>query len=95
MINKYLQAHANKRVKPAIKCKDGFTMSVQVSKDHHCTPRSDNGPYSHVEVGYLAQYEPALIPYAEFKNKPLNNTLFNNVPVAIVNALIAKHGGLQ
>ena len=39
---------------PAIRCKDGFTMSVQAKDGAYCSPREDypNTPYTHVECGY-------------------------------------------
>ncbi len=40
------------KLMPHIVCNDGTTLSVQTSHTHYCTPRTDHGPYSHVEVGY-------------------------------------------
>lgn len=39
-------------INPIIKCKDGFTISVQASETHYCEPRSDVGPYTHYECGF-------------------------------------------
>ena len=40
-----------------VKCKDGFTMSVQASKSHYSEPKNDEGPYSEVEVGIPSHYD--------------------------------------
>lgn len=49
---------------PAIECADGFTMSVQASRSHYCTPRNDVGPYTAVEVGFPSKHENRIAPYA-------------------------------
>ena len=51
-----------------IQCKDGFSMSVQASSGHYCSPRNDVGPYIEVEVGYPSEYTPELRPYMEKPN---------------------------
>ena len=38
-----------KPIQKNILCMDGFEFSVQASRDHYCTPRNDQGPYT---VGY-------------------------------------------
>jgi hypothetical protein len=47
-----ISGYAYKYQAPTVVCADGSTMSVQASKFHYCTPRSDFGPYTHVEVWY-------------------------------------------
>ena len=37
---------------PRLICANGFTLSIQASKYSYCTPRSNSGPYSEVEVGF-------------------------------------------
>lgn len=34
----------------AFRCTDGFTLSIQASSGTHCTPKTDDGPWTHVEV---------------------------------------------
>ena len=34
----------------AITCRDGARFSIQASHYHYCTPRTDTGPWTHVEV---------------------------------------------
>ena len=53
---------AHKKVQPQIRCRDGFRVSVQASRDHFCTPRDDHGPCTHVEVGYPSEWEDLLLP---------------------------------
>lgn len=76
-------------VRPSIVCKDGFTMSVQASRFHWCSPREDEAElYTHVEVGFPSQEEETLAPYAHGED------VFGYVPVDIVWAIIVKHGGV-
>lgn len=80
---------------PAIVCKDGLRLSVQVSSGHYCTPRvNDADYYSHVEVGYPSEVIPELLPYAEDKDYPCA-TVYPQVPVGLVDDIIAKHGGIR
>ena len=39
-----------KGIADRVECADGTTISVQASQFHYSTPRSDCGPYTHVEV---------------------------------------------
>jgi len=82
------------KVRPRIVCKDGFTVSVQASAFHYCTPRDDlaDGNYTNVEVGYPSQPESMLEQYAENPDDPCN-TVYGDVPIEIVDAVIQKHGG--
>ena len=91
---------SHKRVQPPITCRDGFRVSVQASRDHFCTPRNDQGPYTHVEVAYPSMWEDLLLPYTD------NNTdrtpvicgtaptLYVNVPARVVHEMIRKHSGM-
>jgi len=75
-------------------CKDGFTMSVQAGRGLYSTPRENVGPYSAVEIGFPSDVEPLLASYAEgFVTKDLTRDVYPYVPVAVVRAVIAKHGG--
>ena len=100
IVNEYLKKQKIVRegfgliVVPAMKCKDGFTMSVQASKGHYCRPRLDCGPWDKVEVGFPSQKEELLIEYAEEPEKP-TMTVYGYVPIEIVKQIILKHGGLK
>ena len=75
-------------VRKHVVCADGFTLSVQASGFHYCTPRSKEGPWTHFEV--------MLEDYEEDWEDGLSDTdmpLYARVPAEDVDALIAKHGG--
>ena len=76
-----------------VKCKDGFTMSVQASKSHYSEPKNDEGPYSEVEVGFPSHYDINLIKYAEQPHKP-TDTVYGYVPAHVVQMVIDAHGGM-
>jgi hypothetical protein len=80
---------------PRIACEDGFSLSVQAGRYLYSTPREDRGPWTHVEVGFpSAQPEPWADwkTYAEDSAVP-TNTVYSYVPLELVEALIASHGG--
>ena len=79
---------------PRVECIDGFSMSVQASISHYCTPRDNCGPWSNVEVGYPSAEEPMLLSYAEDEEEP-TDTVYGYVPFDIVADVIQKHGGLR
>ena len=87
-VNDYLSKYAEWR-RPPIVCKDGFTMSVQAGSGFYCKPQIDTGPYTHVEVGYPSIKARVLNPYG----RP-SQGIYARVPVDVVDALIAKHGGI-
>lgn len=77
-------------------CKDGTTLSVQASKDHYSCPRNDEGPYSHVEVGFPSVTPPET--WAEYMDgvwgtDDRTDTVYGYVPVDLVEAFIEEHGG--
>ena len=75
-------------------CKSGFNMSIQASATTYCTPRDDNGPYTHVEIGFPSAPDDMIIGFAEDHDDP-TGTVYGWVPVGIVSALIIKHGGIE
>jgi hypothetical protein len=77
-----------------IKCADGFTMSVQGSAYHYCSPRITGlAIYNNYEIGYPSEAEPLLMPYAEDAEHP-TDTVYGYVPVQVLVDVIAKHGGV-
>tara|TARA_Y100000593_G_scaffold94784_1_gene195982 strand:+ start:1217 stop:1594 length:378 start_codon:yes stop_codon:yes gene_type:complete len=88
----------------AIICKDGFTMSVQASNYHYCTPKiNDAKGYLEVEIGYPSKREPLIDEYAEGfglwiedgdKDYEFTNTVYPYVPAEVVIEVIMKHGGM-
>jgi hypothetical protein len=83
-------------VRPSnIMCVDGFRVSVIASASAYCTPRTAQGPYTHVEVGFPSRRpEPwdAWVKYAEDPEIP-TGTVYGWVPVDLVRDLVAAHGG--
>lgn len=77
-----------------IRCADGFTVSVQASCHHYCSPREDNlGFYTSYELGYPSESDPLILPYAEDADNP-TRTVYGWVPSYIVVALLTLHGGI-
>lgn len=80
----------NSPMKPLVAyhlCPDGFEVSVQASRFHYCTPRSDVGPYSHVELGFPNRTWPDYM--AEYEN---GDVAFY-VPIELVERWLREHGG--
>jgi hypothetical protein len=79
---------------PRIECADGFSFSAQVGSTIYCSPRTDaREAYDTVEVGSPSEAEPLLVPYAD-DTEDLTQTVYGYVPVDLVNAIVAAHGGL-
>ncbi len=77
----------------AIVCRDGFTMSVQASAYHYCSPRINDAPsYLEVEIGFPTEREPLIHEYAE--GSVVGNTVYPYVPAEVVIEVIMKHGGM-
>ena len=74
-------------------CKDGFVVSVQASSAHYSSPRDDGGPYHCFELGYPSAADDLISEYAENAEKP-TDTVYGYVPLAVVLALLEKHGGV-
>lgn len=77
---------------PAFKCADGFTVSIQASEHHYCSPRENVTSYTAVELGFPSEAEPLLMEYAEDADEP-TQTVYPYVPVDVVLQVINKHGG--
>jgi len=94
---KHIQSHHDGTaycIVPRITCVDGFSMSVQANRGSYCEPRNGGrGPWSLVEVGYPSTKEELLMPYADSPESP-TETVYGYVPIAVVDEVIAKHGGI-
>ena len=75
-----------------LKAADGFTSSVQASKYHYCQPRSNSGPYSHVECGFPTELPLAWAEWAETPDT--TDTVFPYIPLSVVASEFARRGGL-
>ena len=71
-------------VEPIV-CKDGTKISVQASHFHYCSPRTDEGPWTAVEIGYPT----APVP----RSWGFDGMVAGYVPVEKVRAFIKRHGG--
>lgn len=80
--------------RPVIRCRDGFTVSVQASANHYCIPRKNlpDGSYEKVELGCLSEADDLVQEYAEDPGEP--ETVYGYVPVSVAEELIRKHGGV-
>jgi hypothetical protein len=83
----------NHCVVPPIQCADGFTMSVQASACHYCSPRAmlEDGAYTAWEVWHASDYCPILflLGHDVDDEGPLEC-----VPTEHILACIRYHGGL-
>lgn len=81
--------------RPRLYCNDGYSISVQASKFHYCSPRL-NGlqDYKSVELGYPSAEDELINEYAK---NALNytDTVYGYVPIEVVEKLIEKHGGIK
>ena len=81
--------------RPRLYCNDGYSISVQASAFHYCSPRL-NGlqDYKSVELGYPSSEDELINEYAE---NALNytDTVYGYVPIEVVEKLIEKHGGIK
>ena len=74
-----------------IVCNDGTSLSVQASHGHYCTPRTDEGPWQEVEVGYPTEDPGA--DWLEHKGSGDFKDVYAYVPAEKVRAFIEAHGG--
>ena len=82
-------------LRPIVVCVDGFTMSVQASDFHYCSPRKNGlNNYTRFEMVFPSQMEKLLFPYAESKNTQ-TDTVYAYVQEDIVKKVIKKHGGIK
>jgi hypothetical protein len=73
-------------------CKDGFSMSIQGSENAYCTPRDNDGPYTHVEIGFPSAIEDMIIRFADEPRHP-GETVYSWVPSTVVLEVLQSHGG--
>ena len=78
-------------------CRNGFSVSIQASSGHYCTPRSSYGPWETVELGYPSSHPGRRIAaYGECMSSSWpTDTVYAYVPVRLVHDLLRKHGGVK
>lgn len=81
------------KVIDAIQCVDGFTLSVQASTFHACTPRASSGPYRTVEVMAGRGVLPSrfMLEEEDVCDEPM---IYRFVPIDMVAHVIDAHGGI-
>ena len=89
-INQYIQQYRSTASlqTPHVRCRDGFTMSVQAGKDDiYSIPRGMADHYENVEVGRVSSHVPEFTKYEE-------GSVFPFVPCSVVDEVIDNHGGI-
>jgi hypothetical protein len=81
-------------VRPRIFCNDGFSMSVQAGYAIYSKPREHGATFTHYEIGFPSKKEDIIMPYVEDAVSP-TDTVYGMVPHDVVEAVIAKHGGIN
>lgn len=79
---------------PRLYCRKNLGLSIQASKTHYCSPRDDEGPYTHVEVGFPSRVIEKLRPYAE-DPKRMTKSVYGWVPLGLLAEIIDEYGGLK
>ena len=80
-----------------VKCADGFSVSIQASENHYCTPRIDGAyiEYENVELGFPSDDESLIEEYSEMmEDTTLTQSVYPYVPAEIVKKVLDKHGGM-
>jgi hypothetical protein len=82
---------------PHIECNDGFHISVQASEFAYCMPRvTDDIEYDEFECGYPSAAVPELHKWKDGGDDTDDTgTVYGYVPVAVLVALVEKHGGIK
>ncbi len=75
-------------------CADGLEFSAQASAFHYSVPRENQGPWTAVEIGFPNQVVDEFLEYADDPENP-TDTVYGRVPVAVVEAVVEKHGGIS
>jgi len=76
---------------PCVVCKNGLTFSMQASSSHFCTPKSNDGPWTHVEIGYPSEHLYDL----ELYRGDNEEGVFGRVPIELVTQIVYAAGGLK
>jgi hypothetical protein len=88
-------------VRPAVICRDGFSISIQGGTWHHyCQPRPKQGfidpEYIEAfELGYPNRKEPLIMGYIDGSEGCPLSSVYGYVPRNVVEAVLEKHGGID
>lgn len=82
------------KVTNRITCADGFSLSVQASRTHYCSPRDNDGPWASVEIGFPSERVDSFMEYIDGgEDTDPTSTVYGYVPVYLVVEAIDAHGG--
>lgn len=84
-------------VSAIIRCRNELSFSIRVGPDWSCWPKSNKGPWERVEVADLNRTLLDLRPYRDEEVSPFTAgaPFYLDVPVALLNRIIARNGGLR
>ena len=85
------------KIRKPVVCADGFTVSIQASKAHYCSPRTTNAEkYTHCELGFPSEADDLIKEYVDSIGDEIDYTdaVYGYVPAKVIRLLIAKHGGM-
>lgn len=86
--------------RPHLVLGDGTKLSVQASAYHYSLPKSSEGPYTHVEIGFPSRVIEKLLPYMETylpeegENPVPTERVYAYVPVEVINSVLVDAGGI-
>lgn len=86
-------SHGHLEHAETVTCADGFTMSVQASRFHYCSPRDSHGPWHAVEVGFPSAKVEAFMPFIDGQDEDPTGTVYGYVPIEVVAQVVIDHGG--
>lgn len=91
-----LSASSFLKLVPKVKCKNGFSVSIQASAGHYCAPRDNEGPWRKVELGYPSDRVETWLPYIDGdEDSDPTASVYAFVPIELVAEAIDAHGGLS
>lgn len=90
-----MRAIGVQELRPRLCCNDGYSISVQASEFHYCTPRINGAQdYESVELGFPSEEDELINEYSD-GGFDYTETVYGYVPIEIVENLIEKHGGIR
>jgi len=75
-------------------CKDGFSLSVQGSEFHYCSPKENTDFFIQMEIGFPSEKEDLIMQFIEDYQEP-TDSVYPYVPFVIIESVIEKHGGID
>ena len=82
-------------LRPRALCADGFSISIQGgNRFHYCQPRKLCRIFESVELGFPNQVDDSIMRYIDGPESNPLESAYGYVPIEIVDALVAKHGGI-